>query len=207
MKSKSYLPKIFWSGFFLILSALFLLILYRCFRPSSFSPPIYGEVPAFTLTNQLNQIVTKENLLGNVWIANFIFTTCPGPCLFMSQRTKQIQDSLDSKDKIRLISFTVDPQTDTPSILSHYGQQFQADPRRWYFLTGNQDEIFALATKGFLLAVAEVKEAKALRENGRYIHSTKLALVDTHGKVRGYYEGTQSEIIPQLIKEARALAK
>lgn len=208
MNQSKNLPKLFWSGFTLVFIAFLAVLLYRLVPPPSptVSLPIYGQVPSFSLTNQWNQIVTPKNFLGKVWIANFIFTTCPGPCLVMSRQVKKIQNELGPEDKIYLVSFTVDPETDTPSVLARYAQQLEADPQRWFFLTGNQNEIFHLATKGFLLAVVEAKAAENSRENGRYIHSTKFALVDTQGRVRAYHEGTQAETITQLVKEARLLA-
>ena len=208
MNQAKNLPKLFWSGFVLIFIAFLAVLIYRLAKPASptFSPPIYGKVPSFSLTNQFNQAVTRESLLGKVWIANFIFTTCPGPCLLMSRQVKKIQNELRSDDNIYLISFTVDPETDTPSVLASYAQKLEADPEHWFFLTGKQNDIFHLATKGFLLAVVEAKEAEVSRENGRYIHSTKFALVDVQGRVRAYYEGTQEGIISSLLKEARLLS-
>lgn len=200
----SRLPRLFWGGFALVFIAVLGVVVWRMMkRPPAL--PIYGQVPAFSLTNQLNEVVTRDSLLGKVWVANFIFTTCPGPCLVMSRQMQKVQSLLRPEDNIYLVSITVDPETDTPSVLADYAGKLEADAKRWFFLTGEPNKIFDLATKGFLLAVAEAQDAEAARENGRYIHSTKFALVDQEGKVRGYYEGTDEEALPLLIRHARSL--
>ncbi|MEZ5405761.1 MAG: SCO family protein [Verrucomicrobiia bacterium] len=200
----SRLPRLFWSGLMLILIAMFGVMIWRTTKRSP-ALPTYGQVSAFSLTNQINQTITRDSLLGKVWIADFIFTTCPGPCLVMSRQMKKLQTMLHSDDNIYLISITVDPETDTPPVLTEYAKQMEANTNHWFFLTGDQKKIFHLATKGFLLAVAETQQAEAASKNGRYIHSIKFALVDQKGYVRGYYDGTDDEELPKLIHQARSL--
>src|SRR5688572_16142191 len=103
--------------------------------------PILYEAAPFALVNQDNQPVTDRDLRGNVWVAAFIFTHCAGPCPMMSARMAQLQSAVPDKD-VKLVSFTVDPDRDTPAVLKEYAQRFNADESRWYFLTGEKQAIF-----------------------------------------------------------------
>ncbi len=166
---------------------------------ASSSPlPSLGLVPDFTLTDQANrEFRSVEALRRKVWIADFIFTHCPGPCPRMSSQFHKIQDALEAEPDIRLISFTVDPLRDTPPVLAAYAQQFKANPRQWFFLTGSQDALNELARHAFKLGDVD----------GNLEHSTKFALVDKFGRLRGYYSATASEVIPQLVADAKGLLK
>ncbi|HEY2614678.1 MAG TPA: SCO family protein, partial [Chthoniobacterales bacterium] len=95
----------------------------------------YGVVPNFELVNQAGQPYGSAQLAGKIWIADFIFTTCPGPCPIISTRMSELQKPLQKTD-VRLVSFTVDPETDTPEVLSSYAEKLHAESARWNFLTG-----------------------------------------------------------------------
>src|SRR5207253_1726487 len=112
--------------------------------------PSYGIVPNFELTDHTNAAFNSGVLAGRVWIANFMFTNCPGPCPRMSSQMHQVQTALEAKG-IRLVSFTVDPARDTPGKLAKYAEFYHASPGVWFFLTGPQASLNRLAKDVFKL--------------------------------------------------------
>ena len=161
----------------------------------------YGSVPAFHLVNQAGQPFGNENLAGKVWIADFIYTTCPGPCPMISTRMSEMQKPLEDTD-VHFVSFSVDPGKDTPEVLARYADQLQAVPGRWDFLTGPKSEIYNLSRQGFKLAAGEHDG-----EKGQPLHSTRMILVDRHGQIRGYYDGTEADAVTKLVADANHLLK
>jgi protein SCO1 len=122
-------------------------------QPSAVSLPVYGSVPDFSLIDQHHRPLRKSDLAGKIWIANFIYTNCPDECPLMTAELAQFQPSLTGVSELRLVSITVDPEHDTAEVLSQYAQRFQANPERWFFLTGDKSAIYRLAQEGFKLAV------------------------------------------------------
>ncbi len=173
-------------------AALFAFILAAC-RPGPAIEPLatppqptlrkHWELPDFTFTERAGQQVTRETLLGKVWVADFFYTTCPGPCPMMSSRLSALQEKLAGREDVRLVSISLDPAKDTPAVLQQYAERFKAGPN-WLFLTGGKEATYDLAQKGFKLAVADVRNSPE-----PITHSTKLVLVDRSGWVRGFYEG------------------
>ncbi|HEY0369411.1 MAG TPA: SCO family protein [Chthoniobacterales bacterium] len=161
----------------------------------------YGTVPEFRLTNQDGQPFGSAELKGKIWIADFIFTSCPGPCPLISSRMAETQKPLDKSD-VHLVSFTVDPETDTPAVLKQYAQHLNAREGRWDFLTGPRDAIYNLIFKGFKLAVAPSGD-----EEGVPVHSTRAVLVDRAGKIRGYYDITAPDGVTTLVAETSHLLR
>ena len=136
-------------------------------------------VPSFALTDQNDQPITDQSLRGKPWVAAFIFTNCAGPCPMMSANMRKLQQRVPHRD-LRLVSFTVDPQRDTPAVLKRYAQSLGADESRWSFVTGSPEAMTAVA-KGMLLPVAPATATEDIT------HSTKFLLVDPEGGVRGIY--------------------
>ncbi len=141
-----------------------------------------GQVPAFAMTAQDGKPFSSEALAGHVWVADFIFTHCPGPCLRMSSLMHRVQTRTSRDPEIKLLSFTVDPARDTPSVLATFAKRYQADPDRWTFLTGAQATLQMLSRDTFKLGDVD----------GSMNHSTRFVLVDKRGRVRGVY-GTQDD--------------
>lgn len=140
------------------------------------------------------------DLQGNVWLAGFIFTRCGGPCPLITHNMAGLQKKLPPE--VRLVSFTVDPDHDTPLVLKEYAARFKADPARWRFVTGKRSELYALYRDGFKLAVSlDPKAPPSLRA----AHSAKLVLVDREGRPRGYYDGEDASALEGLPRDAAFL--
>src|ERR1700736_4460120 len=124
----------------------------------------YGTVPEFVLVNQDGKNFGSARLRGKIWIADFIYTTCPGPCPMSSSRMSELQKPLEKTD-VHLVSFTVDPARDTPHVLRDYAEKLQAQPGRWDFLTGSQSAIYKLSRDGFKLAVSDGSQETGIPVN------------------------------------------
>jgi cytochrome oxidase Cu insertion factor (SCO1/SenC/PrrC family) len=120
--------------------------------------PVYGTVPDFGLIDQRGHPVQRSDLGGKIWIANFIFTYCPDECPLMTAEMGQLQSDLADVPDLRLVSITVDPERDTPAVLSRFAERFHADPARWIFLTGDKRAIYRLAREGFRLGIVDPTE-------------------------------------------------
>lgn len=161
----------------------------------------YGTVPPFQLVNQNGQPFGSSQLAGKIWIADFVYTSCPGPCPIISSRMSELQKPLERTD-VHLVSFSVDPEKDTPEVLRGYAEKLQADPKRWDFLTGSKSTIYKLSHDGFKLAVLDGSDAQGLP-----VHSTRIVLVDRGGQIRGYYDATEAEAITKLLADTNHLLR
>jgi protein SCO1/2 len=159
--------------------------------------PVYGEVPQFVLTAQTGEEFHSENLRGKIWVADFIFTNCAGPCPRMSSQMRRIQDSVKDLPDVRLVSFSIDPARDTPEVLRAYAQRYRAEPGRWYFLTGPQQTVHNVSRHAFKLSDVD----------SSLNHSTRFVLIDQRGKVRGYYGSTEDDGLKPLIADIRRLSR
>ena len=155
--------------------------------------PSLGTVPAAALTDQRARPFDPAQLRGSVWIADFIFTRCSGQCPMMSAEVARVAQQTDPA--VQLVSFTVDPDWDTPEVLARYATSYHA-PERWRFVTGEHAAIERLSREGFHLAAAEP-----------ITHSGRLVLVDRQGVIRGYYDPTEPEQMRQLREHVRYLLR
>jgi len=155
--------------------------------------PKYDRVPQFQMTDSEGMPFDSRQVADKVWIADFIYTNCPGPCPMMSSRMQRVADQLKDDPDVRLVSFSVDPAHDTPPVLAH---RFGAPTKQWVFLTGTPETVHLLAYTTFHLGDVI----------GKVDHSTKFVLVDKNGYIRGYYSslGEQDEI-SQLLQDVAAL--
>jgi protein SCO1 len=157
--------------------------------------PVYWKLPDFQLTSQSAQPFDSKSLDGSIWVADFIFTTCPGPCPRMSAQMRGVQTAVASMPDVKLVSFTVDPQHDTPAALAQYAGRYHAEPGRWFFLTGEQTALEALCRNGFKLGDVD----------GSLVHSTRFVLMDRRGRVRGFYSSSDDGALPRLLHDIRSL--
>jgi protein SCO1/2 len=192
-----------WAGAALILAtvvAAFLLIQIKRQMARGQPLPVYGSIADFTLTNQNGNAVSLADLRGHVWVADIIFTRCPGPCLKMTRQMKELQDALPAASETKLVSLTTDPDFDTPPILKTYGERFNAQPKRWTFLTGAKPQIANLATSSLKLAAVEKSPEAREAPNDLFIHTTIFVIVDRQARLRGVYETTGEGTEPAEVK-------
>ena len=156
-------------------------------------PP--GPVPEFTLTESHGQTMTRADLLGKIWVANLIFTSCPDTCPALSGAMGKLDRALGDRDDVRLVSITITPEYDQPPVLRAYAETFKAS-KKWLFFTGAREQITKLANEGFWLSAGTP---------GTVTHSEKFVLVDRKGHVRGFYDGMKAESIAELEKAIAGL--
>jgi protein SCO1/2 len=165
---------------------------------------VYGNVGEFALTEASGKPVTLADLRGKVWIASFIFTHCGGSCPIMTHHLAKAQGELPVRDDLKLVSISVDPDRDTPAVLTKYAAENRADRSRWLFLTGEKNQIQRLAREAFKLAADDTGGTT----EEPIVHSSKFVLVDRTGAVRGYYDGLDVEVLHQLTRDVeRVLAE
>jgi protein SCO1 len=158
---------------------------------------VLGDVPQFELISQDGQPFHSQTLAGKIWVADFIYTTCPGPCPRMTSQMREVQDAVSKIPDVRMVSFTVDPAQDTPAVLAAYAKLHGASPAMWYFLTGPVPVLQTLDRDAFKLGNID----------GSMQHSTRFVLVDQQGRIRGYYDTSESSAIPKVIADINALAR
>ena len=163
--------------------------------------PSLGTVPSFELINQDAQPFGSPQLSGKIWIADFIFTNCPGPCPIISTRMSELQKPLGKSD-VHLVSFSVDPEKDTPEVLRAYADKLRKEPLRWDFLTGALPAITTLSRDGFKLGFSEAESS----ETGP-VHSTRFVLVDRRGTIRGYYDALAPDGVTKLLADTNHLLR
>ncbi|MGN6644003.1 MAG: SCO family protein [Verrucomicrobiota bacterium] len=172
----------------LTLALVFLMAQLRSSVAKVHSRPVYGEVADFTLTNQSGATVSLADLRGHVWVADIIFTRCPGPCLRMTRQMKEIEAALPANSSAKLVSLTTDPIFDTPPVLSKYAERFSVDTNRWMFLTGTQKQIADVAIDSLKLTAVEKMPEERESADDLFIHSTIFVVVDKRGQLRGIFE-------------------
>ena len=169
-----------------------------------------GQVPEFSFTNQSGKIITNESYKGKVYIVEFFFTTCPSICPIMNRNMVIIQNEFFGNPNLAIASFTIDPTTDTPSVLKDYAKQYKITNPNWHLLTGDKDKIYQLANEGFNLYVGEDSEVE-----GGFEHSGFFALIDQEGNIRSridengnpiiYYNGLEDSGIKMIKEDIKAL--
>jgi protein SCO1/2 len=196
-----------WGGLLLIIVTIAVLYVLARMDSKPTSLPVYGQVMEFTLTNQTGRVVSRDTLRGELWLADIIFTRCPGPCAQMTKRMAELQYSLRAAGSLKLVSLTSDPEYDTADVLEKYAGKYGAQPDRWWFLTGPKAEITRLAIDGLKLTVVDKKPEERIGENDLFIHSTISVLVDKKGRLRGVFELLEPGTHEQIVKAVEQLAK
>jgi len=169
--------------------------------------PMLGELPAFSLLAEDGKPFARDDLLGRVWIADFVYTSCSDACPRLQAKMKKLQDRLiplEQGGNIGLLSISVDPERDTPQKLKEYGETFGARAGLWRSLTGDQKEVERTVVRGFHTAMAKMprEDADPHAEAFDIMHGERLVLVDRMGRIRGYYDADDPD---RLLRDARAL--
>jgi protein SCO1 len=195
----------------------------------------YGSVPDFSLTERSGRTVTRSDLVGKVSVVDFFYTRCPDTCPLQSAHLARLQTELAQVPDALFVSVTVDPDHDTAGVLGDYAARFNADPRRWLFLTGPRDAIYRLAVDGFhLAAIASVRpedrELSRRRDRAsvwgwisppgawahgkepetkiiQLVHASRFALVDRQAQIRGYFDGADWDDVKRLGTDLRRLLR
>lgn len=162
--------------------------------------PSFQAAPSFVLTNADDEEFSSQKLAGKVWIAQFFFTSCKGPCPLTTRHLGELRKKLDQNSEIpfsdvQFVSISVDPEIDTPEKLQGFATRYKADPRVWNFLRGEQQVVNQILEAGFKIGVMDQPQ----------FHSTRVVLVDQNNFIRGYFSGTDKESIAELGKSIQKL--
>ena len=209
------LHRFLWTLIVLVIAGLTAALAFRSFRhtlrsaesesASSHLPKI-APVGSFLMHDAGGHEVTDQTLLGKIWVAQFFFTECPGPCPAVSHQLTGLQAMVAKTENVRLVSISIDPENDTPQALTDYAHRMGADPKRWLFLAGTPEMTQQLVARDFMIGFKEnPKDLQATQ--GRFIHSTKVALVDGEGIIRAYYDGLDIETPQHLLTDITALMR
>jgi protein SCO1/2 len=167
--------------------------------------PVLVSLPAFQLTDQAGRPFGTRDLEGRAWVASFIFTRCATICPAITAKMSRIQDRTRNLGAaFHLVSFSVDPGYDTPERLAEYARAHRASPRLWSFLTGPEAEVKEAVVNGLKIAVGREKS-----DDGRFdgiFHGSHLVLVDQRGRVRGYYDSDDRDVVDRVVRDAGLLA-
>ena len=195
-----------------ILSTFIVLLFFRALQPTPVLPifqpamvdPVlvdesiqyvkkYHRINDFSLTNQNKENITHFDYDDHIYVADFFFTTCPSICPIMTENMVYLQSLLNDLPDIKLLSFSVTPEIDTPEVLKAYAQQKGVNDIRWNLLTGNKKEIYNLARRSYL-----VVQQDGNGDENDMIHTENFVLIDKQRRIRGYYDGTQRNAMDQI---------
>ena len=174
---------------YIVIGVILIIFLLLKERYQKISLPIYGQLSDFEMTDSTGNPFGSKQLRGSVWIANFIFTTCPGECLVMSQNMSNIHRSFVRVPNVHCVSITVNPETDTPPVLAEYAKKYNANTQKWHFLTDKRSKIRKLLKNEFRVGF----------QDNIIFHSVYSVLVDDLLRIRGYYDTTNKKQLQKLI--------
>ncbi len=195
-QDNSFFKAVVWTATSIFLLAVVALFVINRAKESRAEIPVLGKLPNFRFVERDGRPFGLSDMKGKLNVADFIFTSCRGPCPVMATKMGELYDLYKTTDKVQLISISVDPECDSLPVLQEYALRQGVNDNRWVFLRGEMDSIKTLSEKGFMLA------ADDLPGN----HSTKFVLVDQKGKIRGYYDGLSDASINILKADIRQLA-
>jgi protein SCO1/2 len=166
------------------------------------APPVVAEAPSFALVADDGSAFASDRLRGHAWLASFLYTSCPGPCPRLVEKLKRLRSDIPA-ERLAFVSFSVDPETDTPEVLRKYKAAHGIDAGdRWTFVTGPVAEVTAIVQRGFLTGLQKEDPASA---EGGVSHGTRVALVDADGHVRGFYSTEDDADFQRLKRDVSAL--
>lgn len=160
------------------------------------------SIGPFKLVRETGETVISDDLRSSVWISAFTFTRCPVSCPRISATLKSLQEKLSDTD-VKILSFSVDPDYDTPEVLKQYGKKFGSNPDQWWFLTGRQDEIYGLIQSSFMLSVAPTTPEQQKEGAEEIAHSDRIALIDKDLKFVRFFDSNSSDELSTLVTEAK----
>ena len=155
------------------------------------------KVPPFQFLNYTGDSISSEDLKGSIYVANFVFTRCEYTCDELNKAFSALQDSIANQENLKLVTITIDPEFDTLPALKQYANKYNADPDRWYFLTGERQKIYDLVLGGFFGKVVYGETPQKMKAD------QKIALINEDGYIRGYYEIEDDEDVVTFINAVR----
>ena len=156
----------------------------------------------FTLTDRTQRTVTRSDLNGKILVVDFLFTSCSLTCPAVNGQMARIQQLTTNQPDVRLVSLTVDPRDDTPAVLTKYGEHFGADTNRWLFLTGEKSVLYNLIASSFL---SRDLNAPFSYMPGNFSHTEWIAVVDSRGRLHGYFDGLNQNVATAVVNEIAKL--
>ena len=184
----------------------------RTVTDSSARLPVVKEVPDFSLQNRDGSTVDLKRLEGKPWVADFVFTSCPGICPILTEKMSVLAADLPA-DEVHLVSFSVDPETDTPEVLQAYAEERGAGDN-WLFLTGPVEHMYSVVREGFLLVLDPAPARNSSPAEGPdgiapepIVHSNRFVLVDARNRIRGYYNAFDEAELRQLRTDLELLLR
>lgn len=175
-------------------------------NPELLKVGIGHRIGDFSFLNQNGDVVTLDSVKGDVFVAEYFFTTCGTICPVMTQQMTRVQKRFKDNDDVKILSFTVDPANDTVEVMRKYASKHGAVDGQWHFLTGEKDKLYSLARNSFF--VLKPAEAANLGDaNSDFIHTNNFVLVDRELRIRGYYDGTSIESVNELMSDIDLLVK
>jgi protein SCO1/2 len=194
-------------GFIIITTTAFAWFLFTVVTEKS-SLPVLGEpghtAGPFAFTNQAGKQITEKNITGKVTVAEYFFTTCPGICKVMNSHLAEVYKVFKGRKDFAILSYTVDPETDSVPILATYAKTLNAELPYWQFMTGKKQELYKIARQDYLLAVEDTVPAGSKED---FIHTEYVALLDRQRRLRGFYDATNKMSVDKLTKDIRSLLK
>ena len=186
--------------FGIFLAGILTVFLSSC-GTSKIENPLNYDVQSFSFQNQDGKAVSLESLKGQVWVADFIFTNCETICPPMTSHMAELQKQMEEENlQARIVSFSVDPENDTPEKLKKFAANYPLNFQNWDFLTGySQEEIEKFALKSFKSIV------KKPEDEDQVIHQSSFYLVDQNGKVVKDYDGAKNTPYDEIIADIKTL--
>ena len=175
------------------------------YEPSQLNPALvdpaaltskHHRILDFALINHLGDTVTQEDVRGQILVVDFFFTRCATICPLMTANLQRIHDRLSPGAPVRILSHSVTPVADSVSVLNAYADKYNANPDRWWFLTGPKNHIYELARRSYFSCLDE-------GDGGfqDFVHTENVVLVDDQGRLRGFYDGTDSKAMSRLLSD------
>ena len=173
-------------------------------NPALVDPSVLGHedhrILPFTLVNQLGDTVTEKDVAGRGLVVDFFFTRCATICPMLTSNMKRVQDSFMAEEGVRLLSHSVTPVADSVAVLAAYAEANGVESDRWWMMTGPKPEVYRLARQSYFAALDEGDGG--LQD---FVHTENIVLVDTLGRLRGFYDGTDLDEVNRLVRDLQFL--
>jgi protein SCO1/2 len=166
----------------------------------SVTDTIYQTIPKFKFVNQYGDSISNKSLDGDIYVADFFFTTCPSICPVMHRNMLKVYDAFKNLGDFKIISHTIDPKHDSVPVLKKYADKLGITGNTWWFLQGKKEDTYSIAEKNYLVAVKKDSSAA-----GGYVHAGYFVLVDKQKRIRGAYDGTDPKQVDQMIEDIKSL--